>query len=217
MRKIASILCFAAVLCGLSYAQTADIKTDPSGIVTISARGTDVSPLLNDLFAQAKKNFVIEPGVRMVVYLSLTGVDFEEALQIICKNANLKFDIQNGIYYVSKLDAAVASVDPKPEVPPQPKGKLPTSIFAVKITTRFSKTDLGVVLASMAKQAGIKIEIDPAVPHYKLDAFLIGTSLKSALDILTKSTGLEYKLTDNLSIMVSKPDPNKVMVVKNGS
>lgn len=216
MKRLALILSFVAIWVGPCLAQSADIKTDVDGLVTVAARGTDVRPLLHDLFSQAKKSYVIEPGVRMVVYLSLSGVDFEEALQIICRNADLKYEIQNGIYYVSRANGPM-NEDPKPDAPIKPKGKLPASALSIKVTTRFAKTDLGTVLASMGKQAGVKIELDPAAPHYKLDAYLIGAPLKQALDTLTKATGLQYVLTDEMSIWVTKPDPNKVMVVKSGS
>ena len=42
-------------------------------------------------------------------------------------------------------------------------------------------------------QAGIAIEVDPTVPGYKLDAYLINTSLKYALDQVTEAAGLKYR------------------------
>lgn len=212
-------LIIASMLLGLisgAQAQNAEIKTDAQGLVTVTARGTDVRPLLHDLFTQAKKNYVLEPGVRMATYLSLAGIEFEEALQIICKNADLTYEIQNGIYYISKIPGMKEVQDPDPK-PEPPKGKLPAEVLARKVTTRLAKADIVVVLTELGKQAGVKIELDKSAPRFKIDAFLVGTSLKYALDTLTKATGLKYELTDNQTILVAKQDLNKVAVVKSGS
>src|SRR5579862_1991407 len=71
-------------------------------LVTVAANNTDVRTVLHDLFGQTKQNYVIEPGVRYALYLSLDKVDFDEALAIVCHLAKLKAEKQNGIYYVSE-------------------------------------------------------------------------------------------------------------------
>jgi len=214
MRKFAAIAVSVCVMFGLGFAQTAEIQTDAQGLVTITARGTDVRPLLHDLFAQAKKNYVLEATVRQNTYLSLAGVEFEEALQIICKLLDLQYEVQNGIYFLSKNVNTSGQLVPVKVTPPQ--GKVSQESMAKKVTTRFAKTELALVLADLSKQTGVKIELDKATPKYKIDAFLVGTSLKYALDVLTKATGLEYRLTDNCSIFVCKPEANKSSVMKAG-
>jgi type II secretory pathway component GspD/PulD (secretin) len=205
-------------------------QTNP---VSIKAKGDDVRSVLSDLFGQAKKNFVLAPGVRFVLYLGLDKVEFDEALEIVCQQANLRVEIQNGIYYITtrpakKADAPVEkkidtgsnttenSAGAKVELvqPTKPKGTLPAGVLQKKVSTKLAKADIRVLFAQLGKQTGLTIEVDPAVPAYKLDAYLINTSLKYALDQITGAAKLQYKLTDNMSILITKPvEQNRVAVI----
>jgi len=221
---------------------TAFAQVTPS-TVTIAAKGDDVRSVISDMFKQTGKNFVINPGVRFVLYLSLDKVDFDEALAIVCRNANLRFEVQNGIYYISpspaktvepvktapvktepvktepvktepvKQDKVLTKTSDKPAikidvtkvvapVTTKPKKTLSTSVLAKRITTRYSKTDLREVMAAFTKQTGVPIEVTTDVPAYKLDAYLINTSLKYALDRITNAAKLEYRFTDTGSIQI---------------
>lgn len=174
--------------------------------VSVSAAGTDVKTVLGDLFKQAHKNYVIQPETYFALHLSLDKVDFDEALMIISQLANLKIDIQDGIYYISrgaKKPAVEAATTPP--APVKPHGTLPKTVLTKKITTRLSKATLNDVIAELGRQSGVTLEIDKSVPVLKLDAFLINTSLKYALDEITKAAGLDYKFTDNLTIQIYKP------------
>jgi type II secretory pathway component GspD/PulD (secretin) len=85
--------------------------------VTISSKGQDVRPVVHDLFEQAKKSYVLEPNVHFVLYLSLRDVEFEEALMTICKTASLSYELQNGVYYISKAKPKTAPATPKTTPP----------------------------------------------------------------------------------------------------
>lgn len=209
------------------------VNAADNGIVSISAKGSDIRDILHSLFTQSKKNYVLEPGIRFALYLNLEKVDFDEALMIVAKQANLKFDVQNGIYYVGKAPAKPATVTTststsaseiptekpvveKPKVE-KPKGTLPTNVLAKHVTTRYSKTDIRTLFADLAKQTEITIEVDKSVPNFKLDAYLINTSLKYGLDHVTEAAGLAYRFTQNLSIEIYRPQPetNRVSIVAN--
>jgi hypothetical protein len=88
--------------------------------VSVSAKGDDVRLVLSNLFEQSKKSFILEPNIRFALFLSLNEVDFDEALELVCKTANLKYEVQNGIYFVTRAPAKSA---PKPEVKPDPKAQ----------------------------------------------------------------------------------------------
>jgi len=191
----------------------ADPPANPTTALTVSvtAKGTDVKTILGDVFAQAHKNYVIQPETFFALHLTLEKVDFDEALMIISKLANLKIELQNGIYYVSRstklkttIDAA-STTTTQPVTIVKPTGTLPKTVLAKKLTTKFSKTDMREIFTEISKQTGVTIEFDKTVPAYKLDAFLINTSLKYALDQITEATGLSYRFTDNLSIQIFKP------------
>ena len=99
--------------------------------------------------------------------------------------------------------------------PEPPKGKLPATVLAGVVSTRLSKTDLRDVLVEIGRQVGITIEIHESVPRYKVDAFLIKTSLKYALDVLAKATGTRYDFTDRRTILLSPmKEESRVSIVE---
>src|SRR5262245_25895291 len=79
-----------------------DEQSDGIKTVSISAQGADVRTVLGDLFTQADKSYVIAPNIHFQLHLALKDMEFEEALNIVCKTASLKYELQNGIYYISK-------------------------------------------------------------------------------------------------------------------
>jgi type II secretory pathway component GspD/PulD (secretin) len=179
--------------------------------VTVSAKGADVRGVLHDLFTQAKKNYVLQPGVQFVLFLQLENVDFEEALNIVCSQAKLSFEVQNGIYFVSKAKTVIA-----PATPPAPKGKLDKSVLTHALATHFAKTDIRIVFAEFAKQTQVAIEVDKSVPAYKLDCLLKKTTLQKALDKVCEAAGLKYKFTENLTIEVYKPETDDKVGITGG-
>jgi len=193
-KLIATLALFGLALAGFSQ--------EALPTVNVSAKGTDVRSVLHDLFGQAKKNYVLEPGIRYVLYLSLTDVEFEEALQLVCKNADLKYELQNGIYFVSAKQAQSKAVKTEAK-PAKPKGKLPESVLSRTVDTKFDKIEIRKLFADISKQSGVTIEIDKSVPNYKLDAYLIKTSLRFALTSICDAARLKFTFTDNLSILLT--------------
>ncbi|MDI9635083.1 hypothetical protein QPK87_31300 [Kamptonema cortianum] len=82
-------------------------------------------------------------------------------------------------------------------------GRLPQEVLNRKLTTRLSMAEIKQVFNEFGKQTGVLIEIDPAVPAYKIDAFLLGTSLKYALDVICDATKLEWSFTDKMTIKIA--------------
>lgn len=198
-------------------ASTTEVQTQATGAVTISSRGGDVRTVLFDLFQQGKKSFVLEPNVRFALYLHLESVEFDEALALILQMSNLRAEKQNGITFITRkpdtkpvlpsnqpVTPPVVKPEIKPVPKPQPMGKLTAADMQKRITTRFSMTDMRVVFAELSKQTGLIIEVAPNVPDYKVDAYLIDTSLKFGLDALCGPAGLKWRLSDSKSIIIEK-------------
>lgn len=208
LRLIAAAASLALLTC--AFAQD-EVQTSAAGSVTISSKGSDMRSVLHDLFAQSKRNYVLEDEVRKLLYLNLNEVEFEEAFATILKLTDMDYEVQNGIYYIRRAEKkAVPSeeppkADPKPEVKPpaKPSGKLPESALAKQVTTRYQMKDMREVFASLSQQTGVPIEVDISVPLYKIDAFLIKTSLKYALDHICEAAELKYTLTNESSIRIS--------------
>lgn len=210
LKKLALALALSLPLA--AFAQTsesgsASVATLPT--VSINAKGKDIREVLHEIFTQSKKNFVLDKGVDYKLYLNLENIDFDQALQIICKAAGLKIELQDGIYFVSKGVAVravlTAGSEPQVIVPAKPKGQLPASALMHKVTTRLEKADMKTVFATFRQQTGVNIEMEAGIPNYKLDASLVNTTLKFALERVTEAAGLKYKLTDNYSVLIYKP------------
>lgn len=218
MRRTLLLLAILGVAFAAHAQENPPTRTGPAE-VSVAAKGDDVRGVLSAVFEQAGKDFVLEPNIRFVLYLSLTKVEFEEALQIICKTAELKWEVQNGVYFITKKKVVVPPVvQPTHSAPPkpiEPLGKLSTDVLKKTLTTRLSKTDFREVVAEIGRQTGLTIEVGSDVPRYKVDAYLINTSLKYALDVLTKAVGSKYTFTDRRTIMIGMvKDENRVVVVE---
>lgn len=179
--------------------------------VSVSSRGSDVRGVLHDLFTQSNKNYIIDTGIRMQpLYLSLKDVEFDEAVEQICKLCELKFELQNGIFYFTKALKPATVVKTGGEKPTQkpdpvfeaPKGPYASTVLNKRITTKFSRIDLRDLAKELSKQTGLMIEIDPKTPKYRIDAYLTNTSLKYCLDQITTAAKLRYRLTDHQSIEI---------------
>ena len=79
-----------------------------------------------------------------------------------------------------------------------------TAEMSKRVTTRFTRTKLIDVFAAFTKQTGVEIIMDKDVPMYKIDAFLIDTSLQYALTVVARAAGLTYSLTDDKQIRISQ-------------
>lgn len=206
------------------------VRTDRAGLVTVSSRGADVRNVIHDMFEQSEKSYVLEPNVRFFLYLNLSQVEFYEALQLVCRLAGLDYEVQNGIFFIGKasnrapqtptavksatvtrpsapVDPKIVPATPRPAgTPPPPTGTLTPQHLNRRLTTRLPKVDLRALMVEISRQTNVTIEVAPEVPAYRLDAFLIDTSLKYALDTITNATGLTYRLTNHQSIRI-EPRP----------
>lgn len=200
-----TLILAAIAFAGLAHAQaTPDVATNAeTKRVTVAAKGVDVRTVLFDLFDQSKKSFVLEPNIRFVLFLSLRDVEFDEALAIILRTAELESEKQNGIYFISKRKAAPApNPAPTSNPAPRPLGKLSPQDMARTVSTRLSMADIREVFRELGRQANVMIDVSPKVPNYKIDAFLNATSLRYALDVVTQAAGLKYTLTDQRTILI---------------
>lgn len=196
MKTLLTIISLSII--GLAPIAVAQEQSSTIPTVAVEAKGDDVRNVLHQLFTQSKKNYVLDPGVRFALYLSLSEIEFEEALQLICKNASLTFEVQNGIYFIKRAPA------PQPKVEEKPKGKLPETVLARPITMRSERAELKAILAEFTKQTQVPFELDPSVPAYKLDAFLTKVTLKDALAQICAAAKLEMVFTEKQTILIKK-------------
>jgi type II secretory pathway component GspD/PulD (secretin) len=196
--------------------------------ITVASKGQEVRTVLMSIFDQEKKQYVIEPNIHFAVFLSLEKADFHRALDIVCTLSGLQADLKDGIYFVHPgrnavvkpiLSPAVSTPDLIPSRAPvvqiptativskpvAPLGPVPAAALLKHVTTRLTKATIRTLFSDLSRQTGVKIVVDDKVPAYKLDAFLINTSLRYALNKITRAAGLTWKLPPNRTILIT-PD-----------
>lgn len=221
------ILAIALSMLAISGFADDTVKTAQTGFVTISSNGSDVRTIFHNLFTQAKKNYVLQPFDYHAIHLNLENVEFSQALDIVCKVGQLRYKEQGGIYFISKdpnpnsgqglfatpksqaaatTNPATAATTSRAATQSTSGSKLNHSVLERKLTTKMQKADIRDVFADFAKQTEIPIEVGEEVPEYKIDAFLIDTTLRYSLDVVTKAAGLRYKFTNHQSIQVYRTE-----------
>lgn len=217
--KTLRLIAIATVLSLIPMVATAQGTEKPSEAmkVSIKAKGDDVRLVLANLFEQAKKNYVLPPNFHFALYLSLEDQPFDRVLDIVCKQTGLVAELDEDVYLLRIAPKAKDGADVGPvtavkvEAQPPKRVTLPTSVLSKRLTTRMSKAALKDVVAALTGQTEVPIEIDREVPEYRIDAFLVNTSLKYALDNITKAAKLGYRFTDRGSILIFRLEPEKAL------
>lgn len=190
-----------ALLPVIAFGQT-DAKTASPTLtkVSIDATGTDVKTVLHSLFSQAKKSYVIQPNTWFALHLKLDDMDFDEALVIVCHTAGLESHVQDGIYFITRpvKKPATSVADSVPA-----RTMLAPSVLTRKVTTKLNKATIADVFAELGKQADVKFELEKGIPAVRLDVFLNKTSLRYALEKVSKAVDLKFQFTDHGTIQIS--------------
>lgn len=173
--------------------------------VRVKAKGEDLRVVLASIFEQTGQQYIVQTSARQSLYLSLDGVTLEYAMEVLTEVADIEFEKKNGVWYVRTKKPTVHTAAqgfapaPKPEAP-----KLDATVLDKKVSTKLTKTSIKEVFAQFARQTGTVIEIDKAVPMYKIDAFMYNTSLKFALDRICKAAALKYELAPGKTVRIRK-------------
>lgn len=162
--------------------------------VSVDSRGEDVREVLATLFAQVHRPYALDASISGKLYVTLDRMPFPKALGIVLTQANLVARDKDGVTLITVAPKPVAPSKP-PVVPAaKPLPSLAPETFSRKVTTRLNRAPIADVFAAFGAQAKVAIEVDPAVPAYRVDAFFAKTSLRYALDRVCKAAGLTYEV-----------------------
>jgi type II secretory pathway component GspD/PulD (secretin) len=208
MKRIVIIVLISvlALLQGSAIAQSdpATGADQQPTLVSVDAKGSDVREVLFDLFKQRGASFVVQTGVFYNLYLNLENVPFETALTHICRIAGLQYRIEDGIYVFSVAKGpSVANTTPAAPITPAKKPLDPKAL-ETEITLRLADNDIRTVMRAIATKSEIPIEVASDVPSFKINAYLTKTTVRDALNTLTKAAGLAWSETDRGTILISK-------------
>ncbi|MCH8275006.1 MAG: hypothetical protein IH851_09470 [Armatimonadetes bacterium] len=199
------LVLFAVAAAGQSAGETT-AQVSEENKVTVAANGQDVRTVLYEIFQQAEKSFIAEPGLLYSLYLNLYEVPFDTALDFICRNCGISYETQEGIYVFSKLTQTKQANPVKPATAtPAKKKVLDQSVLTRTFTARLEKKDIRAVFSDISRKTGVPIEVSPEVKNLTVNAYLIETSLRYALNSITRSAKLMYSFTDHGTILISDP------------
>ena len=104
-RALLPLILFAALLLG-QMAQAASGK-----LIDLDFKNSDLKDILRALASQAGVTFVIDNDVTGTVTLHLSKVTFGQALEILAKNNQLTYTVDNKVYHISQIDTSVLKVE----------------------------------------------------------------------------------------------------------
>ena len=121
-----------------------------SQTVKIKSRGEDIRTVIDTIFEQTGKQYVLETNFHQSLYMNLDGISFQKAIEIISNVTEMEFEEKQGIWYIHKKPikstqtntasqtfvAEPASPTKKPD-PKKTKTTTPTKAPAKSTTAKF--------------------------------------------------------------------------------
>ncbi len=73
-----------------------------SQTIKVKSRGEDIRIVIDSIFDQAGKQYVLETNFHQSLYMNIDGVSFQKAIDIISKVTDMEFEEKQGIWYIHK-------------------------------------------------------------------------------------------------------------------
>ena len=130
IKPITTIVLAAFAISAFAQGQTIKIKS----------RGDDVQTVIDTMFEQTGKQYVLESNFHQRLYMNLDGVSFEKAVEIISNITDMEFKEKQGIWYIHKkpITAHQSFTTKTPKATPtkpEPKTKAPAKSTITKPKT----------------------------------------------------------------------------------
>jgi hypothetical protein len=113
--------------------------------IKIKSRGNDIRMVIDTIFEQAGKQYVLETNFHQSLYMNLEDVSFQKAIDIISKITDMEFEERQGIWYIHKKPISSAqpfapsnppvTKKPDPAIKPKTTTKAPAKSPTVKKPT----------------------------------------------------------------------------------
>lgn len=126
IKPIATLAIAAFTIAAFAQSQTVKIKS----------RGEDVRTVIDAIFEQTGKQYVLETNFHQTLYMNLDGVSFQKAIEIISSVTDMEFEEKQGIWYIHKKPISVHHIfAPTKVVPINPTPALIKTKAPAKSTT----------------------------------------------------------------------------------
>ncbi len=104
-----------ATIAALAIALSAFAQTTPSKTIKIRSKGDDIRKVIDSVFEQSGKQYILESNVYQTIYMSLDDVTFDKAVEILSNIAELEFEEKQGVWHVhSRIKSVTPTVKTAP-------------------------------------------------------------------------------------------------------
>ena len=79
-----------------------------SQTVKIKSRGEDIRTVIDTIFEQTGKQYVLETNFHQSLYMNLEGISFQKAIEIISHVTDMEFEEKQGIWYIHRKPITAA-------------------------------------------------------------------------------------------------------------
>ena len=117
MKPLATLAALAIVFSAFAQSTTTqNSSTAKTGSIKIKSKGDDIRTVIDSIFEQAGKQYVLETNFHQSIYMNLDNVSFEKSIEIISKVADVNFVEKQGIWYVRTMAPSAKPAVAKPMV-----------------------------------------------------------------------------------------------------
>ena len=139
---VLAMLLLAVICASLAAAQA---RTDSSKKINLEFRNTPIRSAIDALFRSAGLNYALDPSVTGTITVSLNNVAFEDALNVVLRQANLTRRKEGEVYYIKPKAEDTSTVvtgapleTPAPIAGPSVTETVQTDIKIEKITLQYA-------------------------------------------------------------------------------
>lgn len=156
----------------------------------------NIQELFREMGRRSKVNIDVNPEVNYKVVNNFSNVSVKDIVLYLCKQYHLDLDITGSILYIKKYKRPVVK---------KPK----TFVVDYKnkqLTLDFKNDTLSYVSKAITNATGQNIILKPDVQHQKVNLYIKGLSVQSAMDKLALANGLELENLEDGTVVLSKKE-----------
>jgi type II secretory pathway component GspD/PulD (secretin) len=181
IKPITSLVVLAITIGAFAQSQTVKIKS----------RGEDFRTVIDTIFEQTGKQYVLETNYHQSLYMNLEGISFQKAIEIVSNVTDMEFEERQGIWYIHKKPAAAAHTFSNPST----TKKKTSDPVATKSTTGTKPTEPKTKAPAKSKDTK---KPTPAKEHAAAQKF---TTAMTPIEAAKPKVNLTGKLTVQLKKM----------------
>lgn len=187
-----------------AFAQTTTTPTTKT--IKIKSKGEDIRTVIDSIFEQAGKQYVLEDNIHQAMYMNLDGISFEKAIEIISNVGAIECQEKQGVWYIHMRPVASKPAVLPSDVTVPAKTTKPT---AAKHPTTSKKTATKAPAKSQSTGKTTPITTD-AVNTTKLDPKTDQDSSAQQFAEIAKPALPKLDLTKRLTVQLKKMDIREV-------